>query len=304
MSGMIIFITAPLLFLLFIIYLQVGSYYKIYARKQDQSRRNRIVTGAGIVFALAWLLYFALNEFVSPLFTVALLSASIMGFVDDKWEVPILLQLIFHLILFSLIFAELNLLRNIPAENLFGSLFFGLLLLLIIAKHDGANGLLAVSTILFLATITFFLPVAQNIDLTNPVLYIVFALLSFSWYNLREKAELFMGAAGRIAITYLLLFFSLHLVFGLDFQAMLKQDDTIKTAIVFQHKFLLFFAVMSIDLLQAIVRNLISKKNMNELPFMYTYMKEKNLPVSAIVFIYAILQGAVNIAIVLSTNNV
>jgi hypothetical protein len=304
MSGMIIFITAPLIFLLFIIYLQIGTSYKIYARKQDQSKRNRIVTGAGIVFALAWLIFFALNEFVSPLFTVALLGASLMGFVDDKWEVPLLLQLIFHLIFFTLIFAELNLLKNIPAENLIGSLFFGLFLLLIVGKHDGVNGLLTISTILFFATTSFFFPITRNIDVTNPFLYIVFALLSFSWFNMREKTELFMGAAGRIAIAYLILFFTLHLLFGLDFQSMLNEEGASKIAAVFQPKFLLFFAVMGIDFLQAVVRNVISKQNMNEMPFMYTYLKEKNLSVSAIVFIYAILQGVVNLIVVLSANNI
>jgi hypothetical protein len=48
MSAMILFITASIIFLLHLIYIQIGLYYKIHPKKQNQSRTNKIVTGAGI----------------------------------------------------------------------------------------------------------------------------------------------------------------------------------------------------------------------------------------------------------------
>jgi hypothetical protein len=299
MSAMIVFISVPLLFLLNLIYLQFGTHYKIFARKQDQSRRNRIVTGAGVLFTIAWLLFFLFNDFILPIFLIVLFIATLMGLIDDIWEVPMLLQIVVHLILFTLIFSELQLLKTLTANKLIVGILLSLFFFLVLSKHDGINGLLPSSALLFFATIVFVQPAFKSIGENNPVLYIVFALLAYSWYNFKPTAQMFMGAAGRIALSYLILFFMLHLLFGIPMQALnLVAVEPTKPA--FQPVYLLLVAVMVTDFLQAFIRNRMAGKFLKELPFFYTTLKEKNLSVYTIALIYIGLQLIVNVVVVYS----
>jgi hypothetical protein len=297
MSAMIVFISVPILFLLNLIYLQFGTHYKIFARKQDQSRRNRIVTGAGILFTIAWLLFFLFNDFILPIFLIVLFAATLMGLIDDIWEVPLLIQMVVHLILFTIIFSDLQLLKSLTADKLIVGILLSLFFLLIVAKHDGINGLLTSSALLFFSTLVFLQPALKNIGVNNPVLYVIFALLAYGWFNFKPKAELFMGASGRIALSYLILFFMLHLLFGLPIQAvdLVAVEPTLP---VFHPVYLLLVAVMSIDFLQALIRNTIARKSFTELPLLYVILREKKVSIYAIAFIYAGLQLLVNVVVV------
>ena len=298
MSAMILFITVPLFFLLHLIYLQIGSNLKIYARKQDQSRRGQSVTGAGILFALAWEVFFFLNEFVWPVFMMVLLMATIIGFIDDVWEVPIFIQILGHGILFFLLLNDLGISNAYPLYVLVLSILFSLGFLLVISKHDGSNGLLLSTSMVFFLTLPFLFPNAKTLEQNNPVIYIIFVLLSFGWFNFREKAQLFMGAAGRIAITYLIIFFLLHVLFGADINMMSSGSAEIKTLGEFKPQLLLLFSVPLLDVIQAFIKNLISGKYFQQLPLIYSYLKQKNYPFYAIALIYVILQGIVNMAVI------
>jgi uncharacterized membrane protein len=125
----------------------------------------------------------------------------------------------------------------------------------------------------------------------------VFALLAYSWYNFKPTAQMFMGAAGRIALSYLILIFMLHLVLGLHTEALdlLAVEPTKPT---FQPAYLLFVAVMVTDFLQALIRNTIAGKSFKELPFFYKTLKAKNLSVYVIALIYVGLQLIVNVGVV------
>ena len=109
-----------------------------------------------------------------------------------------------------------------------------------------------------------------------------------------------MGGAGRIALTYLMLFLMLHLVFGIPLHTIAAENTQSNTVVLFKPVYLLLFAVFAFDFLQAIVRNLVAKKPINQLPFLYTHLKERQLPVYAIVFIYALMQILINVVVVLN----
>ena len=297
MQIMILLIIVLLLFLLQLTWFQIGSYYKVYAKKQDQGRRVKIITGAGIIIPLAWSIFFGLNDFAYPGFLVALLVASIMGLVDDIWEVPLLLQLIIHLVLVSLLFSELGLLKSLSADKLIAGLLFSFLTLLIVSKHDGVNGLLLSTSLVFFITTAFLFPNTKTVDLANPVLYPIFALLVLGWYNFREKALVFMGATGRIALSYLMLFLIIRLLLGLDLQST-ENNNAQNIAFVFKPQYLMFFAVMGLDFVQAILRNLFSRKSFSALPMFYNYLTQKQVSVFVIAIIYAGLQSLVNYLVI------
>jgi UDP-N-acetylmuramyl pentapeptide phosphotransferase/UDP-N-acetylglucosamine-1-phosphate transferase len=291
---MIVLITAPLLFLLNLIYLQFGTHYKIFARKQDQSRRSKIVTGAGIVFLFAWLLYFAFNDFTQPSFLFILFIAGLIGLIDDIWSVPIFLQLVVHVFLFTLLLNELQLLQSLSIFQLLAIYLFAFGFLFVVAKHDGINGLLTSSALIFFGTTMFILPGMLSLAITNPILYIIFVLLAFGWYNFKDKAQLFMGTTGRILLAYLMLFMLLHMVFSLS---LVNPELGENQKLDFKPQYLLLLTILVIDLLQAIARNLFSGKRLGKLPLAYLLLKENNFSIYTIALIYAGLQLLVNVAI-------
>lgn len=272
MSEMIVFISVPLLFLLNLIYLQLGNHYKIFAKKQDQSRRTRIVTGSGIVFLFSWVFYFAFNDFIQPSFLFILFIAGLIGLIDDIWELPLIIQLLVHLILFTFLFKQIQLLNTLSIFQLLLTYLFAFGFLLVVAKHDGINGLLTSSALIFFGTSIFVFPGKQSLDITNPVLYIIFALLAFGWFNFKNKAQLFMGAAGRIILAYLMLIMLLYMVFSLSFGAaeMVENQE-----FRFKSQYLLLVSVLVIDLLQAIIRNTLSGKPFGQLPLGYLILKKQ-----------------------------
>jgi hypothetical protein len=295
MSAMILFISVALLFLLNLIYLQIGTHYKIFARNQDQSRRNRIVTGSGIVFLASWVLYFAFNDFTQPFLLFILFGAAVIGFIDDILEVPFFLQLVIHFILFSLLLNQLDFISTLPAFVMIFIIILGLSYMLVVSKHDGMNGLLTSSALVFFGTVIFVLPGMQSISITNPLLYVIFALLAFSSFNFKSKAQLFMGAAGRILLSYLILLFLLHMVFSLPFISYTAdevQENLIKP------QYLLFVVVMVVDFIQALIRNKIAGKPFSQLPFLYVTLKEKQVSFLAITMLYGAVQLLVNIVVV------
>lgn len=300
MSAMIVFISVPLLFLLNLIYLQFGTHFKIFAKKQDQSRRNRLVTGAGITFLFAWALFVAFNDFKDPLFLFILFVAAVTGFIDDIWEVPLILQLVVHIILFTLLFKELQLTNQLPAYQIILIISLSLLFLLVVAKHDAVNGLLTTSALVFFLSTAFVIPGALSIDISNPILYLIFALLAFAWFNFKKKADLFMGAAGRSTLTYLMVYFLLQMVFSLPGT---NADVTEPSAVVYKPQYSLFVLVMVVDFIQAIIRNTIAGKPFSQLPFMYVALKEKQVSFMGIAMIYGLVQLLVNIVVVYLSEN-
>ena len=292
---MIVVISVPLLFLLNLIYLQIGTHFKIFAKSQDQSRRNRIVTGTGIVFLAAWALYFAFNDFTQPLLLFILFGAAFIGFIDDIWDVPLILQLVVHIILFTLLFKELQLTNNLPAYQIILIIVLKLFFLLVVAKHDAVNGLLTTSALVFFMSTAFVLPGTLSLDVSNPILYIIFALLAFGWFNFKQKADLFMGAAGRSTLTYLMVYFLLQMVFSLPNT---NADVTEPSAVVFKPQYSLFVLVMVVDFIQAFIRNTIAGKPFTQLPFMYVALKEKQVSFMGIAMIYVLGQLMVNILVV------
>jgi UDP-N-acetylmuramyl pentapeptide phosphotransferase/UDP-N-acetylglucosamine-1-phosphate transferase len=167
---MIVLITALLLFLLNLIYLQFGTQYKVFASKQDQSRRTKIVTCAGIIFLFAWFFYFAFNDFTQPSFLFILFIAGLISLIDDIWTVPFFLQLVVHIFLFTLLLNELQLLQSLSIFQLLAIYLFAFGLLFVVAKYDGINGLLTSSALIFFATTMLILPGMQSLAITNPIL--------------------------------------------------------------------------------------------------------------------------------------
>jgi hypothetical protein len=300
MSAMIVFISVPLLFLLNLIYLQFGTHFKIFAKKQDQSRRNRLVTGAGIVFLFAWALFLAFNDFKSPLFLFILFVAAVTGFIDDIWEVPLILQLVVHIILFTLLFKELELTNLLPAYQIILIIILSLLFLLVVAKHDAMNGLLTTSALVFFLSTAFVLPGTLSIGISNPILYLIFALFAFGWFNFKQKADMFMGAAGRSTLAYLMVYFLLQMIFSLTTA---YADATEASVLVLKPQYSLFVVVMVVDFMQAVIRNTIAGKPFSQLPFMYVALKEKQVSFMVIAMIYAVVQLLVNIVVVYLSEN-
>jgi hypothetical protein len=166
---------------------------------------------------------------------------------------------------------------------------------LIVAKHDAVNGLLTTSALVFFSSTAFVLPGTLSLDVSNPILYIIFALFAFGWFNFKQKADLFMGAAGRATLAYLMVYFLLQMAFSITTA---NVDAAEPAAVVFKPQFLFFVLVILFDFIQAIIRNTIASKPFSQLPLMYATLKEKQISFIGIAIIYGVVQLLVNIVVV------
>lgn len=96
-------------FLIEINYLSIARYYKIVITPSQKSSHTQItITGAGIIFPIACLVYFFLSKFQYPFFFTGLILISLVSFIDDIMELSIKARLLVHLISICLLLAEFD----------------------------------------------------------------------------------------------------------------------------------------------------------------------------------------------------
>jgi hypothetical protein len=243
------------------------------------------------------MIYFALNDFVLPAFMLILFLSVLLGFLDDTVGVPFILQAALHIVFFVYLIINLGLTQYFTPYQLFVGVLFCLTFLIIVSRHDQMNGLLASSALVFFLSLIFTYPPVQNLDSSNPIIFIILTFFSFGWYNFKQKAELFWGTSGRNGIAYLMLFFGLQLIIGKYFLQATRSNDVAQS---FQLKpqYLLFFLVISLDFVQSVFRKYTSKAKQGQLPLFFVNLLNKNYPFWTIILIYCALQGLINFALI------
>lgn len=297
--SFILLLVLPLLYFTAIVYIQIGSTYRIYPKHQIQSRRNRIVKGLGILFPLAWTVFMVLNDFAYPVFTVGLWLVSLFAFADDVLSINRYLQMAIHLVGLTSIFLEMKML-NMPPLQLSLAYLFGFLVLQSIQTLDGANGMVGSMAISIILSFVLMDPNSWQVSATNPFLYMIFGLLVFAYFNFRAKAVAFGGTIGRTSMGLILAFFL--------FQAMIDRtnfqdfSEVSKTPQLLHPQYILFFSIMMLEFFYVLYKRSSSKKD----PFLvegeqyFHVLKTKmGLPPLTISFIYAILQFGLNVLLVI-----
>jgi UDP-GlcNAc:undecaprenyl-phosphate GlcNAc-1-phosphate transferase len=212
MTYLIVFL---LLGLSSFIYLKLAIKYKVIDKPNERSSHTKItVRGGGIVFPIAMLLFFFLNDYQYPYFLCGVIAVSIVSFLDDIYSLSAKIRFPLQLIAVYLILYEVGL----PFDPMYMFLLYlvtGIGMVNTFNFMDGINGLTGFYS---LAVISGLYLINTNEQIINSelLIYVFISLVVFGFYNFRKNALFFAGDIGSISIGMLLFFVGFYLTYQLN----------------------------------------------------------------------------------------
>lgn len=285
---MTIFILLILFFILLIlemIYFKIADYYDIIDKPNHRSSHHTLVLrGGGIIFVLALLIYpfyfgFAYMYFISGLTIIALIS-----FIDDIKPVSNKLRLVFHLGSVALMFYQLTLF-NLPSYWIILALILVIGSINAINFMDGINGITGAYALITLSSLLYINTYHVKFIDHSLLITSLVSVFVFNIFNFRAKAKCFAGDVGSVSIAFIIMFYILTLI--------------IKTE---NFGYLLLLLLYGLDTVSTVFFRLMRKENIFDAhrSHFYQYLaNERKVPHLLVSSIYAFLQLAINVIIIL-----
>lgn len=198
-------IVLVLLSFLSVIYIKLADKFNIIDKPNHRSSHTTpTIRGGGILFLLGILIYFVISDFRYPYFVIGVSLIAIISFIDDIITLSSSLRLPFQflaigLCLFQIGFTLENYILILPL------LIVGVGFINIYNFMDGINGITGLYSIVSLIGLLIINSNEKLID-NNLLIYVLFSVLIFGFYNFRKKARMFAGDIGSISIAVLLFF--------------------------------------------------------------------------------------------------
>lgn len=200
-------LTVILLGIFSIVYLKLAIKYQIIDKPNERSSHIKsTVRGGGILFTIAIVLFFVFNDFQYSYFLIGTLLIAVVSFLDDIYTLSAKIRFPFQCIAVLLVLYQIG----VPIEALsLLYLLFGIGTLNLFNFMDGINGITGLYAISVLVS---FYCINRNEAIINPdlIIYSLFSLIIFGFYNFRKKAIFFAGDIGSITIGILIFFITLH----------------------------------------------------------------------------------------------
>ena len=258
-----------------------------------------VIRGGGIIFPLAWLIFFIYADGMYPWFTTGLMLLSIISFVDDVRPLSASQRFIFHMLASGLLFTELALWNQLPIWGI-GLLFVAVIGILNAFNFmDGINGMTGFYGLSFILPLILHLSAPSGIltinPLSSPVIIIGISILIFGYFNFRKKARCFAGDVGSISIGYILVFFLLSLVTSQENLIGIKHHSQFEN---FDPFYVLMFSVYGVDTVLTILQRIKLRENIFEAHrrHLYQYLaNELRISHLSVSIIYGLTQLVVNL---------
>ena len=292
---MMYFAVFLVLFVLELIYFKIADRFNIIDKPNHRSSHTEItLRGGGIIFPIAFLLYFASSILYRKdtflpkeywAFGLGLLILSVISFLDDILDLSTKLRLFFHFISVSLLIYFLGILFILPIWLLPIVFIFIIGVLNAYNFMDGINGMTGLYSLVTLGSLLYinqnFIAFTDN----NFIIYPIIASLVFLFFNFRKKAKCFMGDIGSMGIAFWVLALLALLI--------LRAKDI---------KYVLFLSVYGTDVVLTILERLKLKENIFEAHRRHLYQlfsNEKKVSHLVVSAIYAFLQLLINVIVIL-----
>jgi len=242
-----------------LIYFRLARHYSILDLPGERSSHTMpTLRGGGIIFPLAFLLWFGLIDQSHPILLIAMLLISLISFLDDLYTLSGSIRMLVQLLSVSLLMWYAGIFGMHP-------LAIPLAYILIIGWinafnfMDGINGitpfysLAALLTFLLLNQTGKFLPLITDLPagiegwefMPNSLLIVMTISVGvFSYYNARQRARIFAGDVGSVSMAFLLAWIMVSLM--------------LKTATFW---WILLFAVYGVDTVVTILIRLYGREN-------------------------------------------
>ncbi|MFT7251621.1 MAG: UDP-GlcNAc:undecaprenyl-phosphate GlcNAc-1-phosphate transferase [Flavobacterium sp.] len=197
------------------LYLKLAIKFKIIDKPNERSSHTKItVRGGGIVFPIAMLLFFFLNDYQYPYFLGGVIAISIVSFLDDIYSLSAKIRFPLQLIAVYLILYEVGL----PFDPMYMFVLYlmtGIGMVNTFNFMDGINGLTGFYSVAVISGL-YLINMNEQIINSELLIYVFISLVVFGFYNFRKKALFFAGDIGSISIGMLMFFIGFYLTYQLN----------------------------------------------------------------------------------------
>jgi UDP-GlcNAc:undecaprenyl-phosphate GlcNAc-1-phosphate transferase len=195
-----------------LLYFKIADRFNIIDKPNQRSSHSiPTIRGGGIVFLLAILLWFVMNNFIYPWFVLGVFLIGIVSFIDDLGEQPAKLRLMIQLFAFLLMGWEAGL-----NEQSFGvsiiMLIVGVGTINAFNFMDGINGITGIYSLVNMFTLFIINRSLVNFTNEDLIIFSILGVLVFLFYNFRKKARCFAGDVGSVTIAFIQLFLLIQLI--------------------------------------------------------------------------------------------
>ena len=282
------------LFVLELLYFRIADKFNIIDKPNHRSSHTQItLRGGGIIFPIAFLLYFASSILYRKdtflpedywSFGLGLFLLSTISFLDDILDLSSKLRLLFHFVAVTLLIYFLGLFTSAPIWFIPLVYVFVIGVLNAYNFMDGINGITGVYSLVMLLTFYYINKYGVTFTDAHFIIYPILASLVFLFFNFRKRAKCFAGDVGSMSIAFWVL-----ALLGL---LMVKTED---------FTYLLFIAVYGIEVISTILQRIKLKENIFEAHRHHLYqllvnqMKWSHLLVATM---YGVIQLLINFSII------
>jgi UDP-N-acetylmuramyl pentapeptide phosphotransferase/UDP-N-acetylglucosamine-1-phosphate transferase len=291
----ILFLYTIILIVTLIGYLKIAPSFNLVDYPNSRSsHQNPTVRGGGIVFPLAWLLWFFESDNKLYWVTLGVIIVAVSGFLDDKYNLPYTTRLSAQSLAFVFLAIEMNWHLSINVMYWLPLIVVGVGMVNAFNFMDGINGITGLYALSVLLPIQFFL---VGNDLNGPIPFLIASIFVFGWFNFTSYARCFSGDVGSTTLGFILVFFLNELI--------LKQLVHFPLFIFPRFSpdwcslsYFLIFALYGIDTVLTILQRLILKENIFKAHRKHLFqllVNECKYSHLAIASIYAFIQMSINI---------
>lgn len=195
-------------------YLQVAKKIGIVDRPHHQSSHTGVVIrGGGILFYVAYLLWFIMYDYQYPMIFAGLTIMAVTSFADDVHSISPKVRLVLQFAAMIVMLYE---------TRVFSLPFYPLLALSIACVGgvniynfmDGINGMTGGYSFIVVISLMF----TNNFEVTfideDLLIFIMIAIAIFLIFNFRRRAKCFAGDVGSLSIGFIVIFLILKLIFA------------------------------------------------------------------------------------------
>lgn len=202
---MIYILVFIVLAILSFIYYKLADRFNIIDKPNHRSSHTQItIRGGGIIFYIALVIYFITSGFLYPYLFIGTTIIALVSFVDDLKPLPPSVRLPVQFIAAAMAIYQVSI--DFPVLSLILLLIVGVGFINAYNFMDGINALTGVYSIIIVGFLYFFN--SKEISFVDPdlLMYLLFSLVIFGYYNFRKKALFFSGDVGSISIAVIMLF--------------------------------------------------------------------------------------------------
>ena len=273
------------LFVFELIYFSIANRFNIIDKPNERSSHSEItIRGGGIIFYIAILLFFILNDFQYPLFVLGLTAVAVLSLLDDILTLSSKIRL-------PIQFLSVGLMLYQVLGNQWLLLVIGLIIATGILNAynfmDGINGITGIYSLSVLLSLAYLNLEIEFIDF-NFLYYSILGVVVFNFFNVRKKAKCFAGDVGSVSIAMIVMFSLLQLINATG-----------------NLVYILFLAVYGIDSILTIIHRLTKKENIFEAHRSHLYqwlVKPGPFSQLQMAMFYGLSQLLINVLVIQSAN--